>query len=106
MGKGEVEQIEAQSRAETTRRDAEAEAEALRLREQAEAEATRAKVEAETRAYEERAKAAEVLEGHPALVRLAELETLRELAKNANARLYLGLDRDRFSLNGSESSKE
>lgn len=104
--RAEVEQIEAQSRAETTRRDAEAEAEALRLRELAEAEATRAKVEAETRAYEERAKAAEVLEGHPALLRLAELETLRELAKNANARLYLGLDRDRFSLNGSESSKE
>jgi regulator of protease activity HflC (stomatin/prohibitin superfamily) len=104
--RAEVEQIEAQSRAETTRRDAEAEAEARRLREQAEAEATRAKVEAETRAYEERAKAAEVLEGHPALLRLAELETLRELAKNANARLYLGLDRDRFSLNGSESSKE
>ena len=104
--RAEVEQIEAQSRAETTRCDAEAEAEARRLREQAEAEATRAKVEAETRAYEERAKAAEVLEGHPALLRLAELETLRELAKNANARLYLGLDRDRFSLNGSESSKE
>ena len=104
--RAEVEQIEAQSRAETTRRDAEAEAEARRLREQAEAEATRAKVEAETRAYEERAKAAEVLEGHPALLRLAELETLRDLAKNANARLYLGLDRDRFSLNGSEPSKE
>ena len=104
--RAEVEQIEAQSRAETTRRDAEAEAEARRLREQAEAEATRAKAQAETQAYEERVKAAEVLEGHPALLRLAELETLRELAKNANARLYLGLDRDRFSLNGSESSKE
>ena len=87
--RAEVEQIEAQSRAETTRCDAEAEAEARRLREQAEAEVTRAKVEAETRAYEERAKAAEVLEGHPALLRLAELETLRELAQNANARLYL-----------------
>ena len=104
--RAEVEQIEAQSRAETTRRDAEAEAEARRLREQAEAEATRAKAVAETQAYEERVKAAEALEGHPALLRLAELETLRELAKNANARLYLGLDRDRFSLNGSESSKE
>ena len=83
--------------------DAEAEAEARRLREQAEAEATQAKAQAETQAYEERVKAADALEGHPALLRLAELETLRELAKNANARLYLGLDRDRFSLNGSES---
>ena len=55
----------------------------------AEAEATQAKAEAETRAYVERVKAAEALEGHPALLRLAELETLRELAKNGNARLYL-----------------
>ena len=48
-----------------------------------------AESEAEARAYEERAKVAEVLEGHPALLRLVELETLRDLAKNANARLYL-----------------
>ena len=41
--------------------------------------------------------AAEVLEGHPALLRLAELETLRDLAKNANARLYLDLERGRVS---------
>ncbi len=88
--RAEVEQIEAQSRAETTRRDAEAEAEARRLHEQAEAEATRAKAEAETQAYAERVKAAEALEGHPALLRLAELETLRELARNGNARIYLG----------------
>ncbi len=87
--RAEVEQIEAQSRAETTRRDAEAQAEARRLRQQADADALRSNAEAETRAYEERAKAAEVLEGHPALLRLAELETLRDLANNANARLYL-----------------
>ena len=42
------------------------------------------------RVYEERVKSADALEQHPALLRLAELETLRELAKNANARLYLG----------------
>ena len=101
--RAEVEQIEAESRAEITRRDAEADAEARRLREQAEAEATQAKAEAETRAYAERVKAAEALEGHPALLRLAELETLRELAQNGNARLYLGLDR--VSLNGTDSGK-
>lgn len=99
----QVEQIEAKSRAETTRLDAEAEAEARRLREQADAEATAAKVAAETLGYEERAKAAEVLEGHPALLRLAELEMLRELAQNANARLYLGLDR--VSLSETDSGK-
>ncbi|MDB2685848.1 slipin family protein [Mariniblastus sp.] len=93
----EVDQIESESRAEITRRDAEANAEALRLREQAEAESLRAKVDAETQAYEQRAKAASVLEGHPALLRLAELETLRDLAKNANARLYLDLEKGRAS---------
>ncbi|WP_231602958.1 SPFH domain-containing protein [Neorhodopirellula pilleata] len=54
-------------------------------------------MDAETQAYEQRAKAAAVLEGHPALLRLAELETLRDLAKNANARLYLDLERGRVS---------
>lgn len=90
--RAEVEQIEAKSRAETTRQDAQAEAEAVRLREQAEAEATAAKVAADTKAYEERAKAATILEQHPALLRMAELETLRQLAANSNARLYLGVD--------------
>ena len=101
--RAEVEQIEAESRAVITRRDAQADAEARRLREQAEAEATKAKAEAETLAYAERVKAAEALEGHPALLRLAELETLRELARNGNARLYLGLDR--VSLGGNAGSK-
>jgi regulator of protease activity HflC (stomatin/prohibitin superfamily) len=92
--RAEVEQIQAQSRAEAKRREADAEAEARRVREQADAEALRVQAEAEARAYEERAKAAGALEGHPALLRLAELETLREVAKNANARLYFGFDRN------------
>lgn len=100
--RAEVEQIQTQSRAETTRREAEAEAEARRVRDQAEAEALRTQAEAESRAYEERVKAAEALEQHPALLRLAELETLRDLATNANARLYLGFDRNGL---GFEASK-
>lgn len=95
--KAEVEQIQAMSRAEITRRDAEASADALRMRETAEAESLRAKVEAETLAYEQRAQAAAVLEGHPALLRLAELEALRDLARNANARLYVDLEKGRVS---------
>ena len=50
-------------------------------------------------------KAAEALEGHPALLRMAELETLRELARNANARLYLGFDRNGLNLNGKEAGQ-
>jgi regulator of protease activity HflC (stomatin/prohibitin superfamily) len=103
--RAEVEQIQAQSRSEAARREAEAEAEARRVREQADAEALRVQAEAEARAYEERVKAAEALEGHPALLRLAELETLRELAKNANARLYLGFDRNGVALDGAEATQ-
>ena len=36
------------------------------------------------------------------LMRLAELETLRDLAKNANARLYLGMEPGSVSLNQSK----
>lgn len=103
--RAEVEQIQAQSSAEVTRRDAEAEAAARRVREQADAEAVQAKAAAEARAYEERVKAAAALEGHPALLRMAELETLRELAQNANARLYLGFDRNGLALDGKEAKQ-
>lgn len=101
--RAEVEQIQARSRAETARQEAEADAEARRLRDQADAEALRGKAEAEARAYAERITAAEALEQHPALLRLAELETLRELARNANARLYLGFDRPGLASSESEA---
>lgn len=96
--RAEVEQIQAQSRAEATRREAEAQAEAHRVRDRAEAEAVQSQAEAESRAYAERAKAAAALEQHPALLRMAELETLRDLAQNANARIYLSLDRNGLGL--------
>ncbi len=89
--KAEVEEIQAKTRAEAKRREAEADAVARRLQLEAEAEAARLKAENETRALVERQKAAEALEQHPGLLRLAELEALRELARNANARVYLGL---------------
>ena len=103
--RAEVEQIQAQSRAEATCREAEAEAKARHVRDQAGAEALRVQAEAEARAYNERVKAAEALERHPALLRLAELETVRELAGNANARLYLGFDRRGLALDGSEANE-
>jgi regulator of protease activity HflC (stomatin/prohibitin superfamily) len=89
--KAEVEEIQGRTRTEARRRDAEAEALARRLQIEADAEAERLKAENETRALLDRQKAAEVLEQHPGLLRLAELEALRELARNANARVYLGL---------------
>lgn len=89
--KAEVEEIQAKTRTEARRRDAEAEAVAHRLQMEAEAEAARLKAENETRALVERQKAAEALEQHPGLLRLAEIEALREFARNAHARVYLGL---------------
>ncbi len=104
--RAEVEQIQAQSAAEVARTQAEAEAESRRVREQAESDAVHAKAVAESRAYTERATAAETLEGHPALLRMAELETLRELATNANARLYLGFDRNGFGVAAATASRD
>ncbi|MCA9173867.1 MAG: slipin family protein [Planctomycetales bacterium] len=88
--RAEVERIEAETRANAVRQAAAADAEARRIREQAESAAILSLAAAEARAYDERVKAAEALETHPALQKMAELETLRDLARNANARLYLG----------------
>ena len=84
--RAEVEEIQAKARLDTKQREAAAEAEA--------------------RAYQERAKAAEILERHPALLRLAELESLRELAKNANARIYLGFGRDGVKVKQNEDDQD
>src|SRR5512136_296140 len=89
--KAEVEEIQAKTRAEAKRREAEVEAVVRRLQLEAETEAARLKAENETNALVDRQKAAEALEQHPGLLRLAELEALRELAHNANARVYLGM---------------
>jgi regulator of protease activity HflC (stomatin/prohibitin superfamily) len=104
--KAEVEEIQAKTRAEARRRDAETEALARRLQLEAEAEAARLKAENETRALVERQKAAEALERHPGLLRLAELEALRELARNANARVYLGLGDGVLKISEPEGRRE
>jgi regulator of protease activity HflC (stomatin/prohibitin superfamily) len=104
--RAEVDEIQAKSQAEAKRRNTEAEIEATRLRQEAEAEAARLRAETEARVYAEREKAAEILQQHPALLRLAELETLRDLAANANARIYLGLERTGLSIGGADDRRE
>lgn len=96
----EAQLVEARTRAAVAEIEARSRAEATRTEADAEAAAVRTKAEAESRAYEARIEAAEALEGHPALVRMAELETLRDLARNANARLYLGFDGNGLRSNG------
>ena len=90
----EVERLEAESRAAAIRSEAAAEAEARKLKEQSEAEAAQLRAESEARVYQERVKAAGALDSHPALLRLEELETLRDVARNGNARIYLGLGKN------------
>lgn len=87
--KAEVQRIEAQTKADAQRLQAQAEAEVTLLNARNSAEANRLLVQAETQALEERQKTAAAYSAHPALLRLEELRALRDLARNANARLYL-----------------
>lgn len=91
--KSEVQRIEAQVKAENQRVEAEAHATATRLQAQAAAEAQRVTTEAEVEALHQREQVAKAYKTHPALLRLQELETLRELAGTANARIYIGFDK-------------
>jgi regulator of protease activity HflC (stomatin/prohibitin superfamily) len=91
--KAEVQKIDAQSKAESQRLAAAADAEGERLKAQAAAEGLKLKVQAEMQALDDRSKMAAAFAKHPELLRLEELATLRELGANANARLYLNLDR-------------
>jgi regulator of protease activity HflC (stomatin/prohibitin superfamily) len=87
--KAEVQKIEAQTKTDAQRLQAEAEADTALLKARSAAEASRLAVEADMQALEERQKTAGAYSAHPALLRLEELAALRDLARNANARLYL-----------------
>ena len=91
--KAELTQIAALANAETQRVESETRATITRLEASANAEAARITLEAELRALRERETAASAYSAHPALMRLEELETLRDLARNANAKLYIGFDK-------------
>lgn len=91
--KAETQRLEAQSRFETQRLEAESNAAARKLLAETEAENQRIQTEADILALRERAQAAEAYSSHPALLRLRELDTLRELARTANARIYIGFDK-------------
>jgi regulator of protease activity HflC (stomatin/prohibitin superfamily) len=91
--RAESQRIDAQVKADTHRIEAEAQVEATRLASQAHAESLRIKTSAEVNAVREQEQAAQAFARHPALLRLRELETLRELARNSNARIYIGFDK-------------
>jgi regulator of protease activity HflC (stomatin/prohibitin superfamily) len=62
----------------------------VRLAAHAEAEARRIKNEADGENLKRAQDAAALYEAHPSLLRVRELEAIAELAKNANARIYIG----------------
>jgi regulator of protease activity HflC (stomatin/prohibitin superfamily) len=99
--KAEVQKIEAQTKIDAQRLQAQTDAEASLFKARSAAEATRLAVQAEMQALEERQKMASAYSAHPALLRLEELTTLRDLARNANARLYLDF-KEKPETNGKE----
>jgi regulator of protease activity HflC (stomatin/prohibitin superfamily) len=92
--KSEVQRIEAQTRVEAQRYEAEANAHAQKLAAEAAAEAKRIQTQAEVTTLKERALAAQAYSSHPALLRLEELATLRQLASSGNARLYIDFQKN------------
>ncbi len=91
--KAKIKLIEASNAAEAEVKTAESLAASRLKHAHAEAEALRIQNEAEVRALREQASAAEAYAKHPALLRLRELQSLSETAKNANARIFIGFDK-------------
>jgi regulator of protease activity HflC (stomatin/prohibitin superfamily) len=91
--KAEKETLEARTRAETDRLAAASRAEIVRLAAEAEADAERIRAASAVEALRLRAADAEAYARHPALLRLQELESLANLSRNAQARIYIGFDK-------------
>ncbi len=91
--KADVQKIESQSRLEAQRQEAESQAQSQRLAAQAAAEVQRLETDSEIHRLQERQRSAQAYSQHPALLRMLELETLNNLARNANARIYIGFDK-------------
>ena len=91
--KAEIAGLDARTRAQNSRVEAEAQAAASALAAESEAAAARIRTQAEIELLAQRANAAEAYTTHPSLLRLEELNALRDLAKLASARIYIGFDK-------------
>jgi len=101
----EIQQLQAQAQADSQRIQIEAAAETKRRTAQSEAEIAAIQTETELHELREREKSASAYAQHPALLRLIELETLRDLARSANARIYVQFDGAGMRDGGSDDSK-
>jgi regulator of protease activity HflC (stomatin/prohibitin superfamily) len=91
--RAESQRIDAQAKAEIQRIQAETDAANRRLAAETEAQARKLETDAEVEALRAQEQAAPAYTNHPALLRLRELEALRELGRTANARIYIGFDK-------------
>ena len=102
--RAQTQQIEAEARARTQRMEAETHAESTRVAAEAEAEAQRIKSAADVAVLKSSEQTAASLAKHPTLLRLRELDTLKELSQLANARIYIGFDK--HGSNGVKSDED
>ena len=91
--RAEVQQIEAKAEAEARTLDAQADAERKRLANESQLEISRKTAEVEMQILEQRRAALAEIDSDSALLKMEELQTLRELATNAKANIYIGMER-------------
>jgi regulator of protease activity HflC (stomatin/prohibitin superfamily) len=91
--KAQTAQIDAQAKAEMRKLEAEAQAVAHRLQAEAEADSLRMRGAIELESFKQSEQAAAAFAANPSLLRLRELDALKDLAKSANARIYIGFDK-------------
>jgi regulator of protease activity HflC (stomatin/prohibitin superfamily) len=91
--KAQTQQIQAEAQAEISRIEAEALARNLRLQSEAEAGAQKIRTGAEITALRDTEQSAQAYSSHPALLRLRELETLKQLSHSTNAKIYISFDK-------------
>jgi regulator of protease activity HflC (stomatin/prohibitin superfamily) len=92
--RSEVERIEAETKAEARRVQAEAQAEETRLTAEAAAQAHQAQTDTLVRDLEERLRVLAEAGDQAKLLRVLELDALRDLAQTASARLYFNFNSD------------
>ena len=90
--KAQVQQLEIEAQAEAQQREREAEIRAKSRAVEEEIRRKQLQVAAEMQSLAEQSQMAQVYHQYPELLRLRELETLRELAKMANAHIYVNLE--------------
>jgi regulator of protease activity HflC (stomatin/prohibitin superfamily) len=103
--KAQTQQIDAEAKARIQQVESQAYVTAQRASAEAAAESMRIKTEAEVSALQQSQEAAAAYAANPALLRLRELETLRELARNANARIYIGFNKHLADADGEGAAR-